>query len=227
MEEKNKTKDPINQPAILLEDKQGLEKLGLMNSVVWYDDPKRLVFTLSRYKFVAKMLSGKNTVVEIGCGDGFGARIVKQEVNQLTITDYDQYFIQRFKDIKSDNWPINAFVHNILDGPLEKLSDAIYSLDVLEHISVNHEDIFITNIINSLSDDGVVILGMPSIESQAYASPASKDGHVNCKTGKDLKSLLEKYFHNVFLFSMNDEIVHTGFEKMAHYLLVLCCGVKK
>jgi len=26
---------------------------------------------------------------------------------------------------------------------------------------------------------------------------------------------------------MNDEIVHTGFEKMAHYLLVLCCGVKK
>ena len=78
-----------------------------------------------------------------------------------------------------------------------------------------------------LSDDGVVILGMPSIESQTYASPASKDGHVNCKTGKDLKSLLEKYFHNVFLFSMNDEIVHTGFEKMAHYLLVLCCGVKK
>jgi len=26
---------------------------------------------------------------------------------------------------------------------------------------------------------------------------------------------------------MNDEIVHTGFEKMAHYLLVLCCGIKK
>ena len=83
------------------------------------------------------------------------------------------------------------------------------------------------NIINSLSDGGVVILGMPSLESQKYASSASKDGHVNCKTGKDLKSLCEKYFHNVFLFSMNDEIVHTGFEKMAHYLLVLCCGIKK
>jgi cyclopropane fatty-acyl-phospholipid synthase-like methyltransferase len=222
-----KTKDPVNQPLISLENERGLEKIGLMNSAVWHEDPKRLVFTLSRYKFVAKMLTGKNNVTEIGCGDGFGARIVRQEVKQLTITDYDQYFIQRFKDIKSDNWPINAFVHNILDGPLEKLSDAIYSLDVLEHISVNHEDIFITNIINSLSDDGVVILGMPSIESQAYASPASKDGHVNCKTGKDLKLLLEKYFHNVFLFSMNDEIVHTGFEKMAHYLIVLCCGVKK
>ena len=50
-----------------------------MNSAVWHGDPKRLVFTLSRYKFVAKMLSGKNSVAEIGCGDGFGARIVKQE----------------------------------------------------------------------------------------------------------------------------------------------------
>ena len=227
MKKKIKTKDPVNQALISLENERGLETIGLMNSAVWHQDPKRLVFTLSRYKFVAMMLSGKNKVTEIGCGDGFGARIVRQKVKHLTITDYDQYFIQKFNDIKSDNWPISAFVHNILDGPFEKLSDAIYSLDVLEHISVNNEDRFISNIINSLSDDGVVILGMPSLESQKYASPASKDGHVNCKTGKDLKSLCEKYFHNVFLFSMNDEIVHTSFEKMAHYLLVLCCGVKK
>ena len=227
MKKKIKTKDPTNQALISLENEKGLETIGLMNSVVWHEDPKRLVFTLSRYKFVAMMLSGKNKVTEIGCGDGFGARIVRQKVKHLTITDCDQYFIQKFNDIKSDNWPISAFVHNILDGPFKKLSDAIYSLDVLEHISVNNEDIFISNIINSLSDSGVVILGMPSLESQKYASSASKDGHVNCKTGKDLKSLCEKYFHNVFLFSMNDEIVHTGFEKMAHYLLVLCCGVKK
>jgi len=69
-------------------------------------------------------------------------------------------------------------------------------------------------------------LGIPSIESQTYASPASKEGHINCKTGKDLKLFLEKYFHNVFSFSMNDEVVHTGFEKMAHYLFVICCGAR-
>ena len=221
-----KTKDPVNQPLISLENEKGLEKIGLMNSAVWHEDPKRLVFTLSRYKFVAKMLTGKNRVAEIGCGDGFGARIVKQEVGQLTITDYDSYFIKRFEDIVSEKYPISAVEHNILEGPLGQKFDAIYSLDVLEHIPINHEDIFITNIINSLTDDGVVILGMPSIESQTYASPASKEGHINCKTGKDLKLLLEKYFHNVFLFSMNDEVVHTGFEKMAHYLLVTCCGVR-
>jgi len=222
-----KTKDPVNQPLISLENEKGLEKIGLMNSAVWHEDPKRLVFTLSRYKFVAKMLTGKNRVAEIGCGDGFGARIVKQEVGQLTITDYDSYFIKRFEDIVSEEYPISAVEHNILEGPLDQKFDAIYSLDVLEHIPINHEDVFVKNIINSLGSNGIVILGMPSIESQTYASPASKEGHINCKTGKDLKLFLEKYFHNVLLFSMNDEVVHTGFEKMAHYLLVLCCGVKK
>jgi len=221
-----KTKDPVNQPLISLENEKGLEKIGLMNSAVWHEDPKRLVFTLSRYKFVSKMLRGKNRVAEIGCGDGFGARIVKQEVGQLTITDYDSYFIKRFEDIVSEEWPISAVEHNILEGPLEQKFDAIYSLDVLEHIPINHEDVFVRNIINSLGSNGIVILGMPSIESQTYASPASKEGHINCKTGKDLKLFLEKYFHNVLLFSMNDEVVHTGFEKMAHYLFVICCGVR-
>ena len=221
-----KTKDPVNQPLISLENEKGLEKIGLMNSAVWHEDPKRLVFTLSRYKFVSKMLRGKNRVAEIGCGDGFGARIVKQEVGQLTITDYDSYFIKRFEDIASEEWPISAVEHNILEGPLEQKFDAIYSLDVMEHIHSENEHVFIKNIIDSVKNSGVVIIGMPSLESQMYASPGSKAGHVNCKSGKNLKSLMESFFHNVFLFSMNDEVVHTGFEKMAHYIIVVCTSKK-
>ena len=78
----------------------------------------------------------------------------------------------------------------------------------------------------SLDENGIMIVGMPSLESQAYASPQSKAGHVNCKSGDDMKTLLNRYFHNVFLFSMNDEMVHTGFSPMAHYLMALCCGKK-
>ncbi|MGA7480592.1 MAG: SAM-dependent methyltransferase, partial [Bradyrhizobium sp.] len=67
----------------------------------------------------------------------------------------------------------------------------------------------------------VLIVGMPSLESQAYASPGSKAGHINCKTGPDLKSLIGEFFHSVFLFSVNDEVVHTGFHKMAHYIIAM------
>jgi hypothetical protein len=74
-----------------------------------------------------------------------------------------------------------------------------------------------------LIPEGKAIIGMPSQESQPYASPASKAGHINCKSGPDLVRLLETFFHHVFLFSMNDEMIHTGYHKMAHYVLVLCC----
>ena len=104
-----KTKDPVNLGLIKLEEKIGLEKLGLMNSAVWHEDPKRLVFTLSRYKFVSKMLSGKNNVVEIGCGDGFCARIVKQTVGNLLITDYDPCFIERFEEIGSEHSKLSTY----------------------------------------------------------------------------------------------------------------------
>jgi hypothetical protein len=68
---------------------------------------------------------------------------------------------------------------------------------------------------------------MPSLESQKYASPISKAGHVNCQTLPQLKATMEKYFHHVFMFSMNDEVVHTGYHKMAHYLMALCAGPRR
>ena len=43
-----KTRDPVNQELIKQENKIGLQKLGLMNSNVWHQDPKRLAFTLAR-----------------------------------------------------------------------------------------------------------------------------------------------------------------------------------
>ena len=38
---------------------------------------------------------------------------------------------------------------------------------------------------------------------------------------------MERYFNNVFMFSMNDEVVHTGFHKMAHYIFAVGCNAKK
>ena len=102
--------------------------------------------------------------------------------------------------------------------------DGIYALDVLEHILPEDQDTFLGNVTASLTEHGVVIVGVPSLESQAYAAPTSKAGHVNCQTMPQLKEGISKFFHNVFMFAMNDEVVHTGYHKMAHYLLALCCG---
>src|SRR5581483_11647084 len=115
------------------------------------------------------------------------------------------------------------FVHDILSGPVDRAFDGVYSMDVLEHIPAADEDKFVNNIVRSLQPHGVCVIGTPSVQSQAYASAHSKAGHVNCKDAPGLRALLSKFFHHVFIFSMNDEVIHTGFSPMAQYLLALCC----
>jgi SAM-dependent methyltransferase len=216
------TREPQYQPLVDLKREQGLTRLGMMNNQVWQDDPRRLVFTLARYKFVAKMFSGRKRVLEVGCGDAFASRIVKQDVEHLTVVDFDPVFIADIQERADPAWPIEVKLHDILAAPVKGCFDGIYSLDVLEHIPKADEDRYVSNMIASLDPTGAMIIGIPSLESQVHASPQSKEGHVNCKSGKDLKRLLERFFYNVFLFSMNDEVVHTGFYPMAHYLLAVC-----
>src|SRR5438045_4123498 len=119
-----RTREPQYQFELDAALRDGFARFGIMSNQTWRDDPRRLLFVLSRYKFVAKMLAGKRRVLEVGCADAFGTRLVQQEVGAVTGRDVD---------------PV---------------------------------------------------------------------------------------FENGFLFSMNDEVVHTGFHPMAHYLFALCAGRK-
>ncbi len=159
-------------------------------------DPKHLVFTLARYAFVAKMFVGMQRVLEIGCGNGIGAMIVRAEVGELLATDID--------------------THDILDGPFPGY-DGVYCLDVFEHIA--DEDRLLTNL---RACAPVCIIGTPSKESQVYASALSKEKHVNCKSGADLSALCARYWRHVFMFGMNDGTLHCGHFGMSHYLIALC-----
>ena len=217
------TREPQYQRTVELARERGLTTLGLMTNQTWTDDPRHLVFTLARYKFVAKMFAGRGHVLEVGCADAFGTRLVLQEVKRLTATDFDQTFVDDVLQRMDERWKFDCRRHDFLVGPFSEQFDAAYALDVIEHIAPEDERTFIGNIVRSLKPEGVLLLGSPSLESQAYASPPSKIGHINCKTGPTMRHLLESFFHNVFIFSMNDEIVHTVYSAMAHYLIGLGC----
>lgn len=223
---KQTTREPQYQNCLDIRDRKGLATMGLRGTQVWSDDPRHLLFILARYKFVAKMFSGFGSVLEIGCGDAIGSRLVQQEVKHLKAVDFDGIFVQDAIDRADPDWPMELAVHDMLAGPVPGSFDGIYALDVLEHIPREKEDLFIRNALASLKDDGALIFGMPSLESQTYASPPSKAGHVNCKSAADFQQLMKKYFSQVFIFSMNDEVLHTGFYAMSHYVFTLCCGRK-
>jgi hypothetical protein len=194
---------------------------GSMAGATFRWSPRRLGMALARYKQAAKMLSGLRTVAEIGCADGFCSRVVSQEVKQLCLHDVDQEWVAQARVVAADFADSVARI-NIVEERLPSLFDGVYLLDVLEHISPDDEQRAFENIRYSLRDHGVCVVGSPSLESQQYARALSREGHVNCKTGDELRTFLEGHFHRVFMFGMNDEVLHTGFLPMCHYLLALC-----
>ena len=200
--------------------------LGRTSSNAYRTDPKMIGFMAARYKFVAKMLEGVESAIEVGCGDGFGAPVVAQSVGRLVCTDIDEYTL-------ADNTNRLAFATNLsfqyFDFRRSKYSDpvhAVYCVDVIEHVYANEEHVFLENMAASLTKSGIAIVGSPNQTAEKYASENSRKGHVNLKDHKALRGLLNRYFHRVFLFSMNDEVLHTGFYPMAHYLWALCVGPK-
>lgn len=201
------------------------QSLGPSTSRSFRADPRRLVFVLSRYKFVAKTLAGYSPVLEVGCGDAFGTTIVAQSVERVVGIDVDGERIGHAADNRWLEERAELRVHDILSGPYpDETFAAAYTLDVIEHIEAKSEEAFLRNIAASLADHGVALVGTPNATAETYASEDSRRYHINLKTHDGLRETMARHFHHVFMFGMNDEVVHTGFGPMCHYLLALAVG---
>lgn len=200
--------------------------LGPWTSYSYLHDPTHLLFVLSRYKFCAKMLKGRKNVLEVGCGDGFGIPLVAQVVDYVTGIDLDKKIIssniKRLRDFSNISFKELDMLKEIPSGKF----DGIYAIDVIEHIPTDKTKRFIQNIQSSLKDSGICIVGTPNITSDKYASRQSKLHHINLQSYQSLLLLMQKYFTNVFMFGMNDEVVHTGYPPMCHYLFAVGVGKK-
>lgn len=211
-----------------IESKMGGGRLPLPPYVVSEitGDFKHFFMSLSRYKFAGKLLEGKHSMLEVGCNVGFKTMMFSQFVEYVTGIDYEENAIAFAKENYTDEKRKYICADFINMEPLEHRVDAVVSLDVIEHIEQENERRFMDAIVSNLDRDGICIIGTPNITAAQYQSEISKIGHINMFDHKRLKELMSQYFANVFMFAMNDEVVHTGFLPMAHYLFAVGTGVK-
>ncbi len=202
-------------------------RVGPWTSYSLMHDPKHMGFVLSRYKFCAKMLEGKQSVLEVGCGDGFGLPVVAQDVGTLHAADWDQRLLEgnarRLAHLG------NVFYHHcdFNTASLDLQVDGAYTIDVIEHLDPASEGTFLGNLVRCLKPGGVLITGTPNVTASAHATPRSEVQHINLKSMASLRQLMEAYFEQVFMFGMNDEVLHTGYGPMCHYLWSLAVGVRR
>ena len=184
----------------------------------------QLVFALSRYKFAAKMVCGDNNVLELGCGEGIGTPFLSEFSAGYTGVDADTSALETARR----NWGFGPcrFIESEFLGKRFGEFDSVVSLDVIENIHPPHEALFFETIERNLGGDGVCMIGTLNVSASVHHSEAGNPGKVNWYDADRLKEAMNRIFHNVFIFGMNDEVLHTGFSPMAHYLFALGCYKK-
>ncbi|MDI6603463.1 MAG: class I SAM-dependent methyltransferase [Patescibacteria group bacterium] len=205
--------------------KARLCSLGPHTSYQLCDTPRHILFSLSRYKFAAKMIGEKKKVLELGCGDGLGSIILSEFTDSFTGVDFDEELISWAKEnlsCKNRNYILANFM-----GKKFGEFDGVVSFDVVEHIYPANEDIFFKTLADNLLHNGIAIIGTPNEDTKRFSQKKVSDAHVNLYNAERLKSSMERYFNNVFVFSMNDEMIHTGYWPMAHYYIALACYKKE
>lgn len=188
-------------------------------SFAFRDDPKRLAFVLSRYGFAARLACRDRSVLELGCSEGIGTHLLAKRAIQYTGVDLDLEAIESARIKFSD--PKFSFIHDDFLGRNYGKFGAVISLDVVEHILPEFESIYFDTVANNTEEDGFCIIGTPNITAAAYASVTSNLGHVNLYSQERLVKVLGNYFDFVLPFGINDEMVHTGYAAMSHYLICL------
>lgn len=199
--------------------------IGMHTSFQFRRSPRRLLFGMARYKFAKKMIGDGKDILELGCSDGFYTCVLAENSHSVLGIDFDKEVIEwAIVNMSKDN--LRFRMGNFLNEEYGKY-DAVVAFDVIEHTLKEHEDLFMQRVCHNLSEDGIAIIGTPNILAMKHSSPEIRNAHVNEYSAERLENLMEKYFNNVFIFSQNDEVVHTGFAPMAHYLIAVCCHKKE
>lgn len=194
-------------------------------------DPKRIAFFMSRYKFAAKMLSRCRSIVDVGCGSGMGTLTLLHDTDAMQVLGLDfeslaidhavKELLPAVAKLRDDVESLEFVCCDFMTSPYVNF-DGLCCLDTIEHVDRAEAATFIERMAGSLTASGIAVVGTPSLASAEHGSSHSRIGHINLYDADRLRQELSVRFRHVFMFSMNDEVVHTGFDKLAHYLIALC-----
>jgi len=170
------------------------------------------------------------TTIEFGCNEGLGTIQLARASKRTLGVDFDEKGINWAKEhiengLLGEEYDLK-FIHDDFIGKKYGEFDSVISLDVIEHIPKEVEGKVLETFCNNLKIDGFCLIGTPNINSSVYSSKTSLEGHINMYSAEKLQEFLLEGFNNVFIFGGNDEMIHTGFRPLTHYLLALCCHKK-
>tara|TARA_B100000482_G_scaffold64582_1_gene45170 strand:- start:294 stop:1061 length:768 start_codon:yes stop_codon:yes gene_type:complete len=137
------------------------------------------------YKEASKLISG--TVLEIGCGEGYGiSELVKFSEKYIGVDKFDTFISE---EIKKNN---DIVFHKMEIPPLLNIEansiDFVVTFQVIEHIQDDHY--FLKEIFRVLKPGGKLLLTTPNKLMSLSRNP----WHIREYTPFEMKDILRKYF---------------------------------
>jgi SAM-dependent methyltransferase len=169
--------------------------------LIEHETPQMIARHLCAYRFAKDYALGKR-VLDIGCGEGYGADYLSQFASEVVGVDYDKDVISfaRDKYLRSNLKFIHLDIASLAKG-LNSKFNLVCSFQVIEHIL--EAEAFLSQVRGLLVDDGVFIC---STCNRLDASPNSavplNKFHVKEYLIDEFKGLLGDYFSITQVFGL-------------------------
>lgn len=159
--------------------------------------------TLARYAWAGQLESRGNSVLEVGCGSGFGTSYLLDRGAGAAVGGDSSaravaYAVQHYRKGRLHFLRMDGLRLPFRTGAF----DLVLSLEVLEHVS--DAGAMVVECRRVLKDDGVFICSTPNKSASSPDRPTPRARHHIKEFHPDeLRALLESYFGEVSLFGMD------------------------
>ncbi|MFH1425972.1 MAG: class I SAM-dependent methyltransferase [Candidatus Kerfeldbacteria bacterium] len=144
--------------------------------------------------YVLQMLDNVQfqSIIDIGCGDGFFTRKVKEKfpARKVIGIDSSEQAIAQARVLNADK-NVSFIQKNIVTDALSAQYDCATLIEVLEHIPIEKVDTFIRAIYELLGENATLIITVPSINLPIKHISR----HFQHFTADSLRQILEHYFY--------------------------------
>ncbi len=162
------------------------------------DDDAELLFHWHRYQVAAPLTQGR-FVLDVGCGDGYGAAHLAEVASDVVAVDVDPAAVDRaaaryaapglaFRQASATSLPFS-----------EGTFDVVVAFEVLEHLDLAAQPLFLAECARVLKPDGLLLLSTPDrTRTEDFGDP--NPHHLHELTAAELALALTAQFPHVRLW---------------------------
>jgi len=163
---------------------------------------KNLATHVMRYKFANTIINRSDIVLDIGCGEGFGANILANKARRVFGVDYHKEIIDLANNKYSIKSNLGFQVGDCVNlGFEEEMFDAICAFDLIEHLS--RDDQFLKNIKRILKKNGKFIISTPNKLIHLFQLGKIYEFHYKEYFHNEINQLISKHFQEVSTYIQN------------------------